>query len=213
MSTNKTQKCQPPVRDTPGPLQRPHSTVLGVGVPDGGLACPKMKKSTVRASSLNCQLSSNKTQKCQPPVRDTPGLLQEPHSTVVSVGVPDGGLACPQIKKSTVRMSSLKCQVPTNKTQKCQPPVRDTPGPLQGPHSKVLGVGVLDGGLARPKKSTEQKKYKNIKTNYYELLLLYCLVSHELIPTGWKTTSSNRLYEGSWLAGEKCGRENYWLNK
>ena len=42
------------------------------------------------------------------------------------------------------------------KTQKCQPPVRDTPGTLQGPHPTVLGVGVPDGGLARPiKKSTE----------------------------------------------------------
>ena len=39
-----------------------------------------------------------------------------------------------------------------NGQPKCQPPVRDTPGPLQGPHPTVLGVGVPDGGLARPSK-------------------------------------------------------------
>ena len=37
-------------------------------------------------------------------------------------------------------------------TKKCQPPVRDTPGPLLGPHPTVLGVGVPDGGLERPSK-------------------------------------------------------------
>ena len=47
------------------------------------------------------------------------------------------------------------------KTQKCQPAVRDTPGPLQGPHPALMGVGVPDGGLTRPtKKSTGAKNAK-----------------------------------------------------
>ena len=38
-------------------------------------------------------------------------------------------------------------------TKMCQSAVRDTPGTLQGPHP-AMGVGVPDGGLTRPKKST-----------------------------------------------------------
>ena len=48
-----------------------------------------------KAYNGNGQLNLNGTQKCQPPVRDTAGLLQGPHPTVLGVGVPDGGLARP----------------------------------------------------------------------------------------------------------------------
>ena len=38
--------------------------------------------------------------------------------------------------------------------KKCQPAVRDTPGPLKGPHPTLMGVGVPDSRLTRPKKSS-----------------------------------------------------------
>ena len=109
---------------------------------------------------------------CQGHTRATPGTT--PNS--LGVGVPDGGLARP-IKKSTERKKYKPANpnyyepVSIHKTQKCQPPVRDTPGPLQGPHPTVLGVGVPDGGLARPiKKSTERKIYKTANPNYNKLV-------------------------------------------
>ena len=106
LSKPKTQKCQPAVRDTPGPLQGPHPALMGVGVPDGGLTrptknqlCQKCKNTKSAGSkkqvSKLSKLSKQKTQKCQPAVRDTPGPLQGPHPALMGVGVPDGGLTCP----------------------------------------------------------------------------------------------------------------------
>ena len=77
---------------------------------------------------------------------------------------PDEGLARPKMKKSTVRMSSLKCQVPAYKTQKCQPPVRDTPGATPGTTLKGLGCGLsLMGGWHAQKNQQNEKSIKNIK--------------------------------------------------
>ena len=101
----KTKKCQPTVRDTPGTLQGPHPPAVGVGVPDGGLARPKKIETVPKRSPVVLKKGKNdKIKKCQPAVRDTPGLLQGPHPPAVGVGVPDGGLACPKnIKKTTSR--------------------------------------------------------------------------------------------------------------
>ena len=54
----------------------------------------------------------------------------------------------------------------------------------------AVGVGVPDGGLTRPKKLTERKKYlKKKKKKYYELIFLFLLLSVEVPPPGWKTST------------------------
>ena len=50
----KTKRCQPAVRDTPGPLQGPHPALMGVGVPDGGLTRPKNKMKVTKTPPSKC---------------------------------------------------------------------------------------------------------------------------------------------------------------
>ena len=164
VSITKTKKCQPAVRDTP--VDGPHPTLLGVGVPDGGLACPSNKiiikpKISVLAGHpdgkwITDDLTTLKQQKCQPAVRDT--LVDGPHPSHMGVGVPDGWLARPSNKITIKPKITVRGRHPDDKwimddsskqkQQKCQPAVRDTP--VDGPHPTLLGVGVPDGGLARP---------------------------------------------------------------
>ena len=109
-----------------------------------------------------------KTKKCQPAVRDT--LENGPHTAKAGVGVPDSGLARPQnknkqnekiknhktnylshvtlVSKTKHTKQFYQSQVSTKITKVsacCQGHTGN------GPHPCGVGVGVPDGGLARPK--------------------------------------------------------------
>ena len=101
-----------------------------------------------------------------------PGLLQGPHPTLMGVGVPDGGLIRPQKNEQNEKtdknekqnyfsdVTLVEVDERKRKTIKYQPPVRDMPGLLQGPHPTLMGVGVPDGGLIRPQKNKQRKNLK-----------------------------------------------------
>ena len=191
----KTKKCQPAVRDT---LENgPHPSVMGVGVPDGGLARPQNKnklnekrinyksnylshitlvEDVKRTKVVSQSPVSTKIKKCQPAVRDT--LENGPHPSVMGVGVPDGGLACPQNKNKwnekrkyskinylshvtlvnkVKRTKQFSLSPVSTKTKKCQPVIGDSPDLIQT-------APVPNDGLSRPKK--KKKKMKNTKIKY-----------------------------------------------
>ena len=136
-----------------------------------------------------------KTKKCQPAVRDTP--VDGPHPTLMGVGVPDGGLARPQNKNQqnekrnksksnylshvtmVVKLKRTKqfYQSPVStKTIKCQPTVRDTP--VDGPHPALMGVGVPDGGLARPQNKNKLNEKRKISQS--QITCLHVSLVHDV---------------------------------
>ena len=140
----------------------PHPCGVGVGVPDGGLTRPQNKnklneKSKNNKSNYlshvtqaeNYKLTNKfsqsqvsiKIKKCHSEARDRPDLIQ-------TAPVPGGSLAQHKIKINKLTSKFSWSQVST-KTKKFQPAVRDTLD--NGPHPCSVGVGVPDGGLARPK--------------------------------------------------------------
>ena len=143
---------------------------------------------------ISTKMSKQKTKKCQPAAVDRPDLIK-------TVPVNSSGLAR-HTKKSTERkkykFEKLNyCKLPfvytstkmsKQKTKKCQPAAVDRP-------DLIKTVPVKSSRLAHhTKKSTECKKYKFEKLNYCKLLILICLMYHELIPTGWKPSTNSESY-------------------
>ena len=195
----KQQKCQPAARDTP-------DLIKTECVPDRGLARQKRKRKNIfywkdkpdgklNISPKHCV--QIKQQKCQPAARDTPDLIK-------TECVPDRGLARQKRKRKNIfywkdkpdKAMTAEKLVSTpdgkwikgwnlltgwknKKNKMCQPAARDTP-------DLIKTECVPDRGLARPKKLTEQKKYKHKNSNGKRTTFCRKIDSHR------KTTDLNQ---------------------